>query len=292
MIRRRSDLQLEADPSARFLPWVIAVMVFLAALAMIGAFALDSLVRDWRDSARDTATVQIAFDEAADMDLLVTTALDLLRSTPGVAEANSLEEAQVADLLEPWLGDTGVDAGLPLPRLIDVQFTTGSRIDAEALEAKLRAAVPGATLDDHASWLGRVIVLARGVQWLALGIVVVIGGATVAIIIFATRAGLAAHREAIEVLHLIGARDGYIARQFQRHCLMLALKGGVPGGVVAALVLALIANLAGRLDAPLLASAELGVVGWSVFILLPVLAGLLAMFTARATVLRTLRRMH
>ena len=292
MIRRRSDLQLEADPSARFLPWVIAVMVFLAALAMIGAFALDSLVRDWRDSARDTATVQIAFDEAADMDLLVTTALDLLRSTPGVAEANSLEEAQVADLLEPWLGDPGVDAGLPLPRLIDVQFTAGSRIDAEALEAKLRAAVPGATLDDHASWLGRVIVLARGVQWLALGIVVVIGGATVAIIIFATRAGLAAHREAIEVLHLIGARDGYIARQFQRHCLMLALKGGVPGGVVAALVLALIANLAGRLDAPLLASAELGVVGWSVFILLPVLAGLLAMFTARATVLRTLRRMH
>ncbi|MCG8692422.1 MAG: hypothetical protein MI806_14540, partial [Minwuiales bacterium] len=229
MIRRRSDLQLEADPSARFLPWVIAVMVFLAALAMIGAFALDSLVRDWRDSARDTATVQIAFDEAADMDLLVTTALDLLRSTPGVAEANSLEEAQVADLLEPWLGDTGVDAGLPLPRLIDVQFTAGSRIDAEALEAKLRAAVPGATLDDHASWLGRVIVLARGVQWLALGIVVVIGGATVAIIIFATRAGLAAHREAIEVLHLIGERDGYIARQFQRHCLMLALKGGVPG---------------------------------------------------------------
>ena len=292
MIRRRSDLQLEADPSARFLPWVIAVMVFLAALAMIGAFALDSLVRDWRDSARDTATVQIAFDEAADMDLLVTTALDLLRSTPGVAEANSLEEAQVADLLEPWLGDTGVDAGLPLPRLIDVQFTAGFRIDAEALEAKLRAAVPGATLDDHASWLGRVIVLARGVQWLALGIVVVIGAATVAIIIFATRAGLAAHREAIEVLHLIGARDGYIARQFQRHCLMLALKGGVPGGVVAALVLALIANLAGRLDAPLLASAELGVVGWSVFILLPVLAGLLAMFTARATVLRTLRRMH
>ena len=292
MIRRRSDLQLEADPSARFLPWVIAVMVFLAALAMIGAFALDGLVRDWRDSARDTATVQIAFDEAADMDRLVTTALDLLRSTPGVAAANSLDEAQVADLLEPWLGDTGVDAGLPLPRLIDVQFAAGGSIDIAALQAKLRAAVPGATLDDHASWLARLIVLARGVQWLALGIVVVIGAATVAIIIFATRAGLAAHREAIEVLHLIGARDGYIARQFQRHCLMLALKGGMPGGVVAALVLALITNLAGRLDVPLLGPAELGVVGWSVFIVLPVLAGLLAMFTARATVLRTLRRMH
>ena len=72
--------------------------------------------------------------------------------------------------------------------------------------------MPGATLDDHATWLASLIVLARGVQWLAFGIVVVIGAATVAIIIFATRAGLAAHREAIEVLHLIGARDGYIAR--------------------------------------------------------------------------------
>lgn len=208
MLRRTSELQLEADASASFLPWVIAVMVFLAALALVGALAVNRLLTEWRGSAVDTATVQIDFDETADMDLLAADALDLLRGTPGVVAARGLDREETAALLEPWLGKGALEADLPLPRLIDVTFEPGLAIDTAALQVKLQAAVPGARLDDHKTWLSHLVNLARSIKWLAIGIVAVIGCATAAIIIFATRAGLAAHHEAIEVLHLIGARDG------------------------------------------------------------------------------------
>ena len=40
-----------------------------------------------------------------------------------------------------------------------------------------------------------------------------IGICAIAIVVFATRAALEANREIVAVLHLVGARDGFIARQ-------------------------------------------------------------------------------
>ncbi len=291
MRRTAPDLQLDADPSARFLPWLIFVMVFLATVALAGAIALNALVVDWRDSASDTATVQIAVDDSHDMDRKVADALALLRRTPGIAAAEPLAEEQVDRLLEPWLGPDSAASGLPVPRLIDVALEPDHGIDLAALAVKLAAAVPGASLDDHEPWLQRLVSLARSIQGLALAVVAIVGTATVAIIVFATRAGLAAHADAIEVLHLIGARDGYIARQFRRHCLKSALKGGIPGATLAALAVAVIAILGARLETPLLASSTLGLGDWIALALPPVAGAVLATLTAHLTVLRVLKRM-
>ena len=291
MLRGAPDLQLDADPSARFLPWLIFVMVFLATVALAGAIALNVLVVDWRDGARDTATVQIAVDDNHDMDRKVADALELLRRTPGVAAAEPLAEDQVDRLLEPWLGPGSTASGLPVPRLIDVALEPDHAIDLAALAVKLEAAVPGATLDNHEPWLERLVSLVRSIQGLALGVVAIVGTATVAIIVFATRAGLAAHADAIEVLHMIGARDGYIARQFRRHCLKSALKGGIPGAALAALTVAVIIVLAARLETPLLASSNLVYGDWIALMLPPVAGALLAALTAHLTVLRVLKRM-
>ena len=291
MRRTAPDLQLDADPSARFLPWLIFVMVFLATVALAGAIALNALVVDWRDSASDTATVQIAVDDSHDMDRKVADALALLRRTPGIAAAEPLAEEQVDRLLEPWLGPDSAASGLPVPRLIDVALEPDHGIDLAALAVKLAAAVPGASLDDHEPWLERLVSLARSIQGLALAVVAIVGTATVAIIVFATRAGLAAHADAIEVLHLIGARDGYIARQFRRHCLKSALKGGIPGATLAALAVAAIAILGARLETPLLASSTLGLGDWIALALPPVAGAVLATLTAHLTVLRVLKRM-
>src|SRR5262249_58840905 len=54
--------------------------------------------------------------------------------------------------------------------------------------------------------------------------------ATVLSVAFATRAAIATNRPVIEVLHLIGAKDSFIAAHFQRHFLQLGLKGGLIGG--------------------------------------------------------------
>ncbi len=44
MARRRPVLPLAADAANRFLPWIVGLMVYLAALALTGAFVLDTTI--------------------------------------------------------------------------------------------------------------------------------------------------------------------------------------------------------------------------------------------------------
>ena len=66
-----------------------------------------------------------------------------------------------------------------------------------------------------------------------------------AVVAFATRAGLAARRDVVEVLHLSGAKDRYIAGLFQRRFAFLAARAGLYGAIAAAAVAAVARGLGG-----------------------------------------------
>lgn len=290
-LRPPSDLQLEADATARFLPWALAVMVFLAVLALAGALALDDAVQGWRQGVSTRLTVQIADRPGQPMAARVNEALGVLRTVPGVKNAAALSRAGVEALLKPWLGASALEADLPLPGVIDVELESGAALSVPALAARLEAAVPGAKIDDPKPGLDRLVRLARLLQGLGAGIVAMVGLAAAAIVVFATRASLATRRGTIEVLHLIGAEDRYIARQFQRHLARLALIGGGAGCAAALLFLLGMQLLAGDVGSGLLPALALAWWHWPVLLLLPLAAGLLALVTARVTVFGDLKAM-
>jgi cell division transport system permease protein len=194
-------------------------------------------------------------------------------------------------LLEPWLGAGELSPELPVPRLIDVQLTPGAALDLELLASRVAAAAPGAHLDDHSQWLDEMIRLTRSVQIVAAVVVLLIAAAAIAIVVFATRAGLAVHHDVIEVLHLIGARDSYIARQFQAQAMVLGLRGGFLGLGVAAIVLFVLSRTVGGLEGPLLPGFALGRGAWAALALLPLFTAAITMLTARTTVMRSLAEM-
>ncbi len=291
MLARRSELPLEADPSHRYLPWVIAVMVYLAALSLAGALALDAAVSRWGQGLRGVLTVQIPAAEGDQDGAGLAAALEVLRATPGVVQATALSRDQLAALLEPWLGPGNLSPELPIPDLIDVRLAPDADLDLEALAHRLEAAARGAQLDDHKLWLDKVIRLSRWIQLLAAAVVLLIAAAGMAIIVFTTRAGLAVHHDVIEVLHLIGAWDSYIARQFQTHALMLGLRGGFMGLALAALTLFVLSRAAATLEGAFLPALSLGAGGWAALAAMPLIAGMIATLTARATVMRALQRM-
>jgi len=290
--RPPSDLQLAADASARFLPWALAVMVFLAALALAGALALDGTVSSWRQGVSSRLTVQLADRPGGTaMAQRVEAALAALRATPGVRRAEALGRSDVEALLRPWLGEATAGAGLPLPGVIDVELDPNASLSVSALAAQLERAAPGARLDDPKPWLDQLVRLARLLQGLGLSIVLLVGLAMAAMVIFATRAGLAARRGTIELLHLIGAEDAYVARQFQRHVSRLAFLGGSGGWLAAAVILLLIQVLAANVGSGLLPGFSLAWWHWFLLLLLPLSAQVLAVITARLTVLGDLKRM-
>lgn len=288
-----SDLPLRSDPASRFLPWVVAVMVYLAILALAGALAAHDSVRRWNRSLTGTLTVQIAVPTGernldAVMADRVDRTLELLRRTPGVDRAQALSADQVAALLEPWLGGAAIVDELPLPALIDVTLVPGARIDLPELAQRLAAAVPGAALDDHGRWLRDLIRLALIAEGAAGMILILVCGAAVAAVIFAVRTSLAIHRDVVEILHLVGARDAYIARQFERHALNLSLKGSLIGWLLATATLAGAFWITAGLNIAPVPRVDFTWVEWLLLALPPFAATGIAVLTARMAVLRAL----
>ncbi len=137
MLAHRSDLPLDRDALSRFLPWLIAFMVYLACLALAGMLILGAMAERWDAGVSGTLTVQIIPSEspaAAPKEARrIEAALKILRTTPGIAGAEVIGEGRIMALLEPWLGSIGGSGDLPLPRLIDVELKAGAEVDTAAL---------------------------------------------------------------------------------------------------------------------------------------------------------------
>lgn len=290
--RKRQAVPLDRDASGRYLPLLVAIMVYLAALALAGAISVNKLAERWDSGLSGALTVQIpagsaAAEDGPALDALVTA----LRASPGVLSVEPMAKKEITALLEPWLGDSVAAGDLPLPRLVAVTVEPGATPDIEGLRAQLQDLAPGSQLEDHQRWLARLLDLARAVEVMAGVVVLLVLLAACIMVTFVTRMGLAAHEQAIELLHLIGAQDSYVARQFQNHALSLGLRGGILGLLCAVPTLYLARLLLQRIDSGLLPELTLKSWEWAVLILLPVAAALVTMVTARMTVLRTLARM-
>jgi len=294
----RSDLPLNRDASARFLPWIIGFMVYLCVIAVAAALTVDRVAEHWRQGLAGNLTVELPF--ASDLETekraeQLDQAMELVTGTQGITGATVLEDHQIAALLEPWLGPDATQLDVPLPTMIAVTRRTDATIDIPDLKAKLRQIVPGAEVDDHGDWVSDALAFLRSLQALAAALSALALAAAALTVIFVTRTGLDTHRGVIEVVHLIGAPDGYIARQFQAQALRLGIVGGIVGlAFGAATVLGI-----GRLIAFSLDAANPGLAfdfrllpwQWGVLGALPIVTALLAMITARRTVMRSLAKM-
>jgi cell division transport system permease protein len=303
------DLGLRRALGDRMLPMLVAAMAFLAALALGGSVAAAALAQRWQSGAAAILTVQVP-QPREPASVAGVTRLDavvaLLRGTPGIAAARALGEAELAALLRPWLGNGGDRWSLQLPGVIDVRLE-GEGPDLTVLAARLEAVAPGTLPESHGVWVRRLSALARSLQACAWAVLLVVALVAASVIAVATRAGLAARREAIEIVHGLGATDGYIAGRFAGRATRLAAIGAAAGALAALPVLLVLAELAApfaaadttaaapRGDAsvePLLVwLGALPPVLWLVLPGLPLAAAGIGFATAQGTVRGWLRRL-
>lgn len=289
---RHSDLPLEKDPGTRFLPWLIAFMVYLAAISIVATSLMQALSERWEKGVDNTLSVQIPPGESVkeDQDRIADT-LAYLRGHPAVVLAEPISKDRVFELLEPWLGSADVLSNMPLPHLIDVQVRSSVDLDGAQMLAGLQKIVAGATLDDHRLWLQRLIYMSRVMEFAAYFILGLIALISIGTVFFVTRTGLAIHHDVIEVLHLIGAQDSYIARQFGEHALYLGLRGGFLGLLAAGPTFGGFAYFYKQVDNSLLPPIDITLVQWIAILTLPLLSAMIGYITARRAVVATLRRM-
>ncbi len=292
-----SRIMPQSTTASRTLIMVMAVMCYLACLALGTVIAINRAVNTWTSDIASQVTVQIKPVDGRKMDTEIRRALSILRATNGVTDAVALSDEDTARLLEPWLGKTEILSELPVPRMIAVGIVTGSPPDMAALAKRLEDKVPGATLDTHRQWQSHLVRTADTLKLAGLGVLFLISVTTVAIVIFATRSALAGNREVVEVLHLVGAHDNFIAIQVQWHFLTLGLKAGIIGGIAGiATFLALSLLVGGQfaggfpqgVNALVSGPFGLSVGSYFLFLTVPAFATLISVLTARMAVLRIL----
>lgn len=227
---RPSPLAPTDSVAGRSLVIVISIMTFLASLALGAALLVADASTDWRKDVAREASIQVRSMPNRDLEADVRAATAIAAQTEGVAEARAFTRAESEALLAPWLGE-GMDLSeLPTPRMIVLRFADGRRPDFTRLKAELDRAVPSAALDDHRLWIERLSAMAGASVAIATGVFLLIVAAMAIAIGSATRAAVGSNREIIAVLHMVGAADAFIAREFQRRFLALGLRGALIGG--------------------------------------------------------------
>jgi len=231
--------------AGRSLVIVIAITTFLAALAAGAALLVADASADWRKDLAREFTVQVKPVEGRDLEADVAAVTRTVLAASGVREARAYTKEESEALLSPWLGE-GLDlAELPTPRMVVVKINPADPPDFSRLRANLAQTTPAAVLDDHRVWLERLSRMAGTVVGIAALVFALIVAAMAVAVASATRAAVATNREIVEVLHLVGADDAFIASEFQSRFLALGLRGAAIGGGAAA-VFFLIARVVAR----------------------------------------------
>jgi cell division transport system permease protein len=230
---RPAPLLPEKEARDKGLIFVIAVLCFLACLTALGVIAADRAAQGWNSQINGAATVIVRAQAGETPDAAAARAAEALAGVPGVTEARALEREKAYDLVRPWLGDISDLEDLPVPRLVAVTLDPKHPPVAQDLDKVLKAQGIDALVDDHSVWIKDIERAADTVRVIGGAIFALIALAAAAVIAFATRAGLSARRDVVEVLHLSGAEDNYIARLFQFRFAQIAGIAGFVGALTA-----------------------------------------------------------
>lgn len=281
--RENSLLPLE-DAREAALFFVVGALCFLAALAALSAKSTYGAARAWTAEVEGEYTVSLSGADAVAAD----EAARLLAGVEGVTAARAFSDAEISELLAPNFGESGLPADLPVPRLIAV---TAEEDAGPAISRALLGAGYDAAVDSHTEWAGDVRRMLAISRMVALSIVALLAFTAIGVIAFATHAALLARRDIVDVLHVAGAKDRFIAGLFERRFWLLGLRAGTVGALVALASVAVLIALgrSGAERSGLLPQLSLDFPDLAVLVVTPVIAGLAARLAARITVMRSLK---
>ena len=283
-------------PQARIggpMPWVIAIMVALTVMAVAAALALANVAEGARSEISGGMTVQIIEGAPSARAAQTAAAMAYLAQRPDVVELREVPEAELAQLLEPWLGNVAdAEDAIVSPSLIDLQIDSAVTADKlRAMREEMAPIAPDARIDAQANWLVPVFDALKSMQVLALGLVALLMVTAAGAVWLAARSALGGNRDTIDVIHHLGGTDGQIANIFQRSIAIDAGIGGLAGLFMGLAAVMVLGRQFDALGSGLVSAGGLTLLDWALILAVPLVGIVLAMLTARATVLFALRKM-
>ena len=287
-----AELPIDEGYSKTFLRVIVAVSVFLFAITLAGVLSINTMFENTKKQVVSNFTVQVLplpdYEESR-KDLL--SVVNFLEHYPDVTQVTTLSDAELKTLLQPWLGQNVDIEMLPIPKLLDVKINHAKQFDYKELAVRLSEISAQASINDHNLWLSRLLKFINSLKTLAVTILIMVAGATIAAIIYAVKTGLNVHREIIQILHIMGAADEYIAMNYVKQISMMSAVAGIIGTILSVPAILVIGDMAQGIEAGIFSAVSFGVENWLIILLLPMVTTFLTAVTSYVTVMKTLKKM-
>ena len=297
-LMRKNEITVEDEDTSLFMYVLSSIYMYLFIVVLAMVMAIHAMVINWEKDITGSITVQVlpVEDEHKKIDTEQTQAeinkvLQYMENVSGVKSVHELDAESIEKLMTPWLGNKVDVSALPIPRLLDIQLREDAEINYDEITRNLHKITTNASIDNHRLWLNRLLKFANSLNSLALAVLTMVVVICAISIYYSTRTSLGINMNSIEILHIIGAQDDYIARQYARSYAKIGFFSGVIGLMVAVPTIVLIAKYAISTGSGLLNGAGLSQLNWIIIMFTPVFSLLFSKFTAYYTVRKSLEKM-
>lgn len=296
------DIAFDEEVGTNLISWNTGLMVFFVTLTLAVNLMLSSISKTWIEELSGALTIEIkppivAVDtektnetSQQEFSAKIKDIMSMLRRNVNVKEARLLADSEVRDLIKPWIGDNIALEAMPLPTLIDVRINDDANITQ--LKLDLTKIEPSATVDRHSDTIQdieKIINTTGAFVSLLTTLIVFLAIVSISGII---RSKLMIHKDEVETLHLIGASNEYIARQFRHHTLHKTLKGAIIGMALTVVTLIIIGSTTQTLNSHVVSYMQVMPWHWLLLVASPVIMGAaIAHITAQAAALKELSRL-
>ena len=295
---RRKEIPLDDEETSFFVYVLNSIYAYLFIIVLAIVMAVSSMANNWEKDIMGALTVQIIpiEDENKHIDTEKTLeqqnkVLQFMENVSGVKSVRVLSSEDIEKLMTPWLGNKVDISELPIPALLDVGLKDDGSINYDEVTRGLKQITPNATIDNHRLWLNRLLKFASSLKHTALLVLLMVAGICALSIYYSTRTSLWINRESLEILHVVGASDKYIAKQYALNYAKIGFFAGIVGLMVAIPCIILVGKYGISTGSGLISGAKLSVLAWVLIMITPLLSCAYSMFTSYITVRKSLEKM-
>ena len=295
---RRNEITTEDEDTSTFMYVLTSIYMYLFVVVLAIVMAINAMADNWKKDIMGSITVQIipVEDENKHIDTEKTIeqqnkVLQFMENLSAVESVNALDTQTVEKLMTPWLGNKVDISSLPIPVLLDVKLKTNAELDYDEVTRGLRQISENASVDNHRLWLNRLIKFASSLKNIAMSVLLMVVAICAFSIYYSTRTSLGINLNTIEILHIIGAKDDYIARQYARNFAKIGFFSGMIGLMAAIHCIILVVKYGISTGSGLIKGAQLSTLAWSLIMMTPLFSLLYAMGMSYITVRKSLEKM-
>jgi len=290
---RKPDIPFSREDANRLMPWVVGLMVCLVGLFLAIAISIGTVSSAMSSFNINHFQVYIPFqEEGLEKNIKVVQAA--LETFDAVQSVTQVSRAEIKSLIEPWTGNSLELEGLPLPVVLEAKLKDGvNRAEQlEKIKSKLSKLEVGIQVEQYDEWVKQLWRFTDALRLLSLSMAALLIAGLVIMVILAARTSLKLHYNTVILLHSIGARDDYIVQQFVINGVWLVLRGAVAGTLVSVLVTIALSALSSEIQSPLLPQLTIQPVHILMYVLLPLVCGVVAYIAVRSSVQSMIEHMN